>query len=631
MSPGDELRGRLARLRAELDGEAEDFRRAHGDLMEDYRRQISAGVQETLQDFRDDLGRISRDNPLCLRLGDHTADYVDWFQWALWDLPAFAVALRPEPEPFRRAVGSCGMVYLSIRLLDDVIDRHFLYRGKRRTLLASLTDLPEGGRADALTLLAGVLLCLHGISQLAGDGAAGLGREESNRMLERVVDRTRRVLIGLVLELSAPGSWDDASYQLLVELKNVDYSRILYAALDPGGRSPLAAFLDGYYALAQMLNDVEDHPQDEQRGQPNLLTLLRARSAAAGAGGHEQEAGAIVGGAFLDLGERAAGLPAAERGVARLKLHESLETAFRLGLFAPAADAPPEGRAAPRPITPGPGSSVQEVLEGFGAGALEDVPCGVCGGAAGRELFRKQGFVVRRCAQCSHVYVSPRLAAGLQPAGGDGDAGLLPFFEMERLFAALLCDVVGAQCEGRRWLHYGVGGGHLLREAVLRGAQSYAADESAEALEAVRPLLGRRRWLAGRPADELPWGPHDVVLLQHTAELFRAPHETLARAARALRPDGLLYVAAPDAGSVHFRTLGRHWEALCPVLRWHYFERESLERLLAEHGFAVVQWIEHPPLPDSLAAPWMRLFRGLGGSAAGEVAALARPRGGRRR
>jgi SAM-dependent methyltransferase len=627
-----ELRERLARLRCELAGEAEGFHREHDDAIEAYRRQISAGVQEALQGFRDDLGRLSGHDPLCRTLADSTASYVEWFQWALWDLPAFAVALRPEPARFRRAVASCGMVYLSIRLLDDVVDRHFLYRGKRRTLLASLTDLPQGGRADALTLLAGVLLCLHGIARLLGDGDdAFAGSAGSRRMLERVVGRTQRVLTGLVLELSAPEAWDDATYERLVELKNVDYSRILWAALDPAGRSPLGDFLGRYYALAQMLNDVEDHPQDEQRGQPNLISLVRMRAAADGAGGGvRREVEAIVGGAFLELGERAAALPPAERGVARLKLHESLETAVRLGLFAAAAEAPAAAPTAAARTTLGAASQVEEVLESLGPEALEAVACGVCGGEGGAELFRKHGFAVRRCERCSHVYVSPRLAVGLPPAGGDGDAGLAPFFAVERLLAAVVCDLVETHCEGRRWLCYGVGGGHLLRQAAARGAQVYAADESPEALEAVRPVLGRL-CAVGRAPDELPWGPHDAVLLPHTGELFRAPRATLEKVARALRPDGLLYLAVPDAGSVHFRTLGRHWEAIAPLLRWHYFARAPLERLLADCGFEVVQWVEHPPLPEAVAAPWMRLFRGLGGSEAGELAVLARPVGRRPR
>jgi SAM-dependent methyltransferase len=606
----------LRELLASLAADAEDFRLAHGDLMEGYRRQISSGVQETLQNFRDDLVRLSGDNLLCRRLADSTVDYVDWFQWALWDLPVFAVALRPEREPFRRAVASCGMVYLSIRLLDDVVDRHFLYRGKRRTLLASLTDLPEAGHASTLTHLAGVLLCLHGILELTGDGAR----------LERVVACARRVLVGLILELSAPDSWDGDSYERLVELKNVDYSRILFAALDPGGRSPLASFLDRYYALAQMLNDVEDHPQDEQRGQPNLVSLLRARATPCENAWRKVEE--IVGGAFLDLRTRADELPPLERGVARLKLYESLQAAFGAGLFQPPVETSPESRPPGAAAALSAASRVEEILERLGPGALEAVPCGACGAAVGEELFRKQGFAVRRCPDCSHVYVSPRLAGGLEPPAGQDDPGLAPFFETERLYAAVVCDLVSEHCEGRRWLHYGLAGGHLVREAIARGAQVYAADESADALEALRPVLARRLWQvglsSGLSAGELPWGPHDAVLLQHTAELFRDPRSALDRASRALRHKGLLYLAVPGADSLQLRVLGRHWEAVSPVVRWHCFGRESLERLLSDRGFAVVEWIEHPPIPASVAAPWMQLFRRLGGSEAGELAVLAR-------
>src|SRR5262249_11674306 len=253
--------------------------------------------------------------------------------------------------------------------------------------------------------------------------------------------------------------------------------------------------------------------------------------------------------------------------------HESLETAFGIGLFQPAAETPPESRpAATAPMTPTPSaeSRVKEILESLGPGALAAVPCGACGAAGGKELFRKQGCALRRCPEWSHVYVSPRLANGFLPPASENDLGLAPFFAAERLHAAVVCDLVAEHCAGRRWLHYGLGGGHLLREAMARGVQVYAADESEEALAVLQPVLGRRLWQVGRPPGELPWGPHDAVLLQHTAELFRAPHETLARASRALRPGGLLYLAVPDTDSLQFRMLGRHWEAVSPVLRWHY-------------------------------------------------------------
>lgn len=543
MHVAGELRERLALLRTSLAADAENFRKAHGDLMEDYRRQICCGIRETLEGFRDDVGRLSGDNPLARRLAERTTDYVGQCQSALRDLPVFAVALRPERESFRRAVASCGMIYLSMRLLGE-----------------SSMDLPEG---------TDVLLCLHGILQLTGSTGNG------------------------------------------------------------DGRSPLASLFDRYYALARKLDDIENHPRNEQRGHPNLVSLLRARSTAAPRVDVWQEVEAIVGGEFLDLGIWADELPCLERGIARLKLHESLESAFGLGLFREAANTPPDSRPPSAAAGLHAASLVEEILESRGPEALEAVACGACGAGGGEELFRKQGFAVRRCLFCSHVYVSPRLAGSLAPHPGgenENDSGLTSFFAAERLNAAVVCDVVSEYCAGRRWLHYGLAGGHLPREAMARGAQVYAADESADALEALRPLLGRRLWQVGRPLGELPWGPHDAVLLQHTAELFRDPRSALERANRALRPRGLLYVAVPGADSLQFRMLGRHWEAVSPVLRWHYFVRESLERLLADCGFAVVEWLEPPPLPASLATPWMQLFRRLGGSEAGELTVLARAR-----
>ena len=60
-----------------------------------------------------------RDRRVVRRLVDEAARYLSWMQWSLWDLPAFAVAIKPDPDAFRHQVTACGMVYIAIRVFDD--------------------------------------------------------------------------------------------------------------------------------------------------------------------------------------------------------------------------------------------------------------------------------------------------------------------------------------------------------------------------------------------------------------------------------------------------------------------------------------------------------------------------------
>src|SRR6059036_2446622 len=109
----------LAAVGEELESAATQFLHRYQDRIDSYRREISVGMDDALRRLQDDLEELSGGNRVARRVGEETAEYVGWMQWSLWDLPAVAVALRPEPADFRRAVTACGLVYTAIRIFDD--------------------------------------------------------------------------------------------------------------------------------------------------------------------------------------------------------------------------------------------------------------------------------------------------------------------------------------------------------------------------------------------------------------------------------------------------------------------------------------------------------------------------------
>src|SRR5262245_43053400 len=124
-SNGHTFVGEIERLRRETNAAAEAFRQQYGSEVEAYRELIADGLKGALARLDEYVREISGGNRVCEELIAHASEYIDWLQWSLWDLPYFAVALRPPAEQFRNAVATCGLVYLSIRIFDDVIDRHF--------------------------------------------------------------------------------------------------------------------------------------------------------------------------------------------------------------------------------------------------------------------------------------------------------------------------------------------------------------------------------------------------------------------------------------------------------------------------------------------------------------------------
>lgn len=71
-------------------------------------------------------------------------------------------------------------------------------------------------------------------------------------------------------------------------------------------------------------------------------------------------------------------------------------------------------------------------------------------------------------------------------------------------------------------------------------------------------------------------------------EHLERPDLFIAHIARLSRPGSLLYITTGDIGSPVARVRGRKWRMIHPPTHVHYFSRPTLERLLVNHGFRVV-------------------------------------------
>jgi SAM-dependent methyltransferase len=640
VTPGS-LRRRLAALNQETRSAGDRFLACHRADVDCWTERLTASIHLARERLRQDVAEISGDDAMCLRVVGQANEYVDWLQWSLWDLPYFAVAIRPEPGRFQRRTAACAMVYFAGRIFDDVLDRHFWYKAKRPTLFALATEQhPSSEGAESLTILTGLLLCAEGLLRLADPADA-----DYLLLLQKVLASFRRAVIGAIMENADRESWSLDYYERLIQLKNVDFWRCLYSAVDPRRDSPLYPFFERYYALAQKLNDILDFPEDERRAQPNLVSLhLHLRRPAVSAGEPPRRAGGIgsavppaaeelLAAEFLALRKRAADLPDLERSIALLKLGESLREAFRLGLFAPPARpaaAAPVAAAGDGDGAPALGlhwlSQLGDVVERAGAAALERVDCAVCGGSRRRRLFEKQGFTYHRCLDCSHVYVSPRISLELQLRMGaelerqdqDND-----FLEVQSIFAEPLCHLLRLRARGPRLLDLGFGRGYLLKLAHAYGFETYGLDSSIDLTGQVAPELGRRVCRGSLGLDRIPWGAFDVVVMSHVAEHLADPGAVLREVRQRLNPGGVLCIAVPDTDSLQLRIFGKNWDVMSPLVHFQYFNEASLSRLVGACGFENLERLQYPPLPKELTPKWMRLMRRLGGDESGELAMFA--------
>jgi SAM-dependent methyltransferase len=645
LSPQIQAAGRVMQDLHEVCAQAaKGFDDIHGGRVELYRTAIRDGVREFTIHLQDHLREVSGGDPSCAQLGAKVTEYLEWLQWTFWDLPYYALCMQLPDERLRQAVRTCGMTYLSLRIIDDVVDRHFVYKGRHATLMRSLDHEPLGQqRVEGSTILAGLLVCFGGLAQMAV--AAG---PMALPTLQQALDCLRRTTVGAVMELSSREHWNDAYYQRMTRLKNVEFWRMLYVGLDPECSAPLYPFLERYYALAQMLNDVKDFTDDERRGQPNLVSMLLPR--------HEESDGnrpayhalpaAVelrISREFLDLAGLAEKLPDdLHRRVARLKLGESLAEAFRLGLFGdsqcgvagqpvvarPTTSSEPESA----PVEPAPiglqwYSTLEEIVQRRGAGALTEVDCAVCKSRGRKRLFEKQGFGYFRCVDCGHVYVSPRVDAEITHQMGrelesvDYESGLM---SVQKLFAAPICHLLKARAPGPRLLDIGFGQGWILQLARSFGFEPYGAESSIRQVEKLAPQLGNHLHFVQPGESDLPFHGFDAVVISHVLEHLEAPDQFLGKVFHAMNPDGVLYVAVPDIDSLQFQLFGKRWDVISPLTHLQYFRESTLSRVLRDCLFTDLERVNHAPVSDDVAPRWMRLLRKLGGTDAGELAIVCR-------
>ncbi len=84
-------------------------------------------------------------------------------------------------------------------------------------------------------------------------------------------------------------------------------------------------------------------------------------------------------------------------------------------------------------------------------------------------------------------------------------------------------------------------------------------------------------------------GSFDVTVMWDVIEHLPRPDLYLQRIRQLSHPGSWLFLTTGDIGSILARLRGRRWRMIHPPTHLHYFDRHTLTRLLANHGFRVVE------------------------------------------
>jgi 2-polyprenyl-3-methyl-5-hydroxy-6-metoxy-1,4-benzoquinol methylase len=216
-------------------------------------------------------------------------------------------------------------------------------------------------------------------------------------------------------------------------------------------------------------------------------------------------------------------------------------------------------------------------------------PCPACGQNRFRKAFSKKGFDFWTCTGCGleRRHPLPTLAELKAYYDASYAGGLYREFitatDMKRATAERRLREIGGGALGRRWLDVGCSNGVLVELLRARGVDAHGIE-----LSDVPVAEARARGLPVERSsleDYRPDAPYDVVTCFDVIEHAIDPVRSLEALHRLLVPGGTLVLTSPNQGSAIRRLMGASWYFYIPEEHLHYFNPETVRRLLRRTGF----------------------------------------------
>jgi 2-polyprenyl-3-methyl-5-hydroxy-6-metoxy-1,4-benzoquinol methylase len=212
-------------------------------------------------------------------------------------------------------------------------------------------------------------------------------------------------------------------------------------------------------------------------------------------------------------------------------------------------------------------------------------------------------FVLRRCADCGLIYLSPRPTpetislyyppdyASYRRPIEDERWALMRWMRHRKLVKRRSMVERYSRRQRGRLLDVGCSTGLFMNEMVQSGWQAMGVEPIDHAAEHARRRFGLTVHCG--TLDDVPCETEafDVITFWDVLEHTFSPAETLAKASALLRPGGLVVISLPNWDSWGRQIFGRHWQGFDPPRHLYVFTRQTLTAMLTQAGFAVVDWV----------------------------------------
>jgi SAM-dependent methyltransferase len=219
------------------------------------------------------------------------------------------------------------------------------------------------------------------------------------------------------------------------------------------------------------------------------------------------------------------------------------------------------------------------------------IGCPLCAARQARFTLALNGYQVFRCAACDFQFVHPTpTPAELAEYYDQSYAVPLERYARNRARnTGRIADLERWQPGRGRLLEVGASYGHSLAAARARGWQVAGIELSPTAARYARAQFGLPVFTADLLDAPFAARSFDAAMMWHVLEHTHDPSAQIARLFELLRPGGVLGLRVPNIAGFGARVGGRSWDWMCPPAHLWYFSPQTLPRLLAQHGFAILE------------------------------------------
>lgn len=226
----------------------------------------------------------------------------------------------------------------------------------------------------------------------------------------------------------------------------------------------------------------------------------------------------------------------------------------------------------------------------------EKIICPQCKNKTGYYWFEKNKTKINKCKKCRLIFIYPipnnlnEIYSENYFCGAGSGFGYINYdadkTEETEEFKKYLDKIENYYPNKGNMLDVGAATGSFLSAAKNRGWSVAGAEISEYAAE-----QGRKKGLDIKTGiiENCNFAPNtfDVITMWDVFEHLPDPDKTISYIYNLLKPNGLLVMNSPDAGSIYARIMGKHWALIIPPEHLHLFNKKNAETLLNKCGFHI--------------------------------------------